>query len=343
MRIKYPSVVIVILTWNDSKNTIECLDSVFKSDYPNYDILLVDNNSDYENFNNILTWCKKRLISTHAINFEWKNTKSKKRNKRNKLFIYQSNKIANFKFAKNLGVAGGYNIGFNYALKKKYEFFIRIDCDFLITKNLISGMVKTFLANQEAVAVSPKVYYYIKKKTKMIWWTNFNYPKNYFRFVQFGRDSNRRIMDIGQFKGISTSDTVCGCCVMYKSKIIKKIINNFPKRKTVLDEDFFYGPEDMEISDRLKKHGKILVNLNYYAYHKVSRSILVSGVKEHIYFTTLGWLFITKKICNRYDQIIMRIYFLLKAIISIAKVFYKKNKNPHIGFLLGLRDYFLKY
>ena len=343
MNIKYPSVAVVVLTWNDSKNTVECLESIFKSDYLNYDVVLIDNNSDYEHFNHILTWCKKRLINIYPINFDLKIPKKKINVNKKKLFFYRSNKIANFKFAKNLGVAAGYNKGFNYVIKKKYDFIMRIDCDFLIPKNLISGMVSTFQQNQEVAAVSPKVYYYLNKKTKLIWWTNLNYSKNYFRFNKFGKDNNRRVLDRGQFKGIISSDSTCGCCVMYKSEIIKKAIKNFPKRKTVLDEDFFFGPEDMELSDRLKKHGKILVNLDYYAFHKVSQSTLISGVKEHVYFATLGWLLITKKICNRRDQIILRTYYLLKAIISFIKLFYKKDKNSDVGFFLGLKDYFLKY
>ena len=45
MTSKNPSVAVVILSWNDSKNTIECIQSVLKSSYQNYDIIVVDNNS----------------------------------------------------------------------------------------------------------------------------------------------------------------------------------------------------------------------------------------------------------------------------------------------------------
>ena len=168
-------------------------------------------------------------------------------------------------------------------------------------------------------------------------------PKNYFRFHRTGKGGDRRVEDIGQFRGIIPSDSICGCCVMFKTSIVKKAIKDYPKRKTVLDEDFFFGPEDMELSHRIKRYGKILVNLDYYAYHKVSQSIHVSGVKSNIYFATIGWLLITKKICNNKDQIITRTFFLLRAILHIIKLFYKKDKEMHIGFLLGLKDYFLKY
>ena len=34
---------------------------------------------------------------------------------------------------------------------------------------------------------------------------------------------------------------------------------------------------------------------------------------------------------------------VLKEQLNTIKILYKKDKNPHIGFLLGLKNYFLKY
>ena len=35
-----------VLTWNDWENTIICLESIYQSNYDNFDIILIDNNSD---------------------------------------------------------------------------------------------------------------------------------------------------------------------------------------------------------------------------------------------------------------------------------------------------------
>lgn len=336
-----PKVAVVILSWNDSKNTIDCLKTVLKNNYSNFDIILIDNNSDYFHFDKLLNWCNKNNIIFEAINFQSKF--SNKKRIRKKLYIYRINEVANFPFAKNLGVARGYNKGLNYALKKNYDFFIRLDCDFLVPKNFIHSLIKTFENYPKAVAVSPKVYYYLNKKTKLIWWTHLNFTKNYFRFHKTGKGNNRRVLDKGQFKGIINSDSICGCCVMFKTKAVKSALKNYPSRTNVLDEEFFFGPEDMEISHRLKKHGEILVNLDHYAHHKVSQSIHVSGIKSHIYFATIGWLLITKKICNKQDQLITRIFFLFRGFLHLIKLIYKTDKDHHLGFLLGLKDYFLKY
>ena len=333
MNLKNPSVGIVVLSWNDWKNTSKLLESIFKSNYNNYDIIVVDNNSNNENFEGLINWCNSKKIKINRINFKPKSRDNKK--SRKNLYIYRITEIADIPFAKNLGVARGYNKGINFALKNNYDFIVKLDCDFLVTKNFISGMVQTLKDNRNAATVSPKVYYYLNKKTKIIWWKGLNFSKNYFRLQRTGKGGDRRVIDIGQFKGLIKTDSICGCCVMFRSKILKKVGQ--------LDEDFFFGPEDIEHSNRIKKYGELLVNLDHHTYHKVSQSIFVSGMKARYYFETIGWLLIIKKMCNTKDKIIGQLYFIIRGFSHFLRLLYKKDKDPHIGFLLGLKDFFLKY
>ena len=333
MNLKNPSVGIVVLSWNDWKNTSKLLESIFKSNYNNYDIIVVDNNSNNENFEGLINWCKSKKIKINRINFKPKSRDNKK--SRKNLYIYRITEIADIPFAKNLGVARGYNKGINFALKNNYDFIVKLDCDFLVTKNFISGMVQTLKDNRNAATVSPKVYYHLNKKTKIIWWKGLNFSKNYFRLQRTGKGGDRRVIDIGQFKGLIKTDSICGCCVMFRSKILKKVGQ--------LDEDFFFGPEDIEHSNRIKKYGELLVNLDHHTYHKVSQSIFVSGMKARYYFETIGWLLIIKKMCNTKDKIIGQLYFIIRGFSHFLRLLYKKDKDPHIGFLLGLKDFFLKY
>ena len=253
MKSKQHSVAVVVLTWNDWSNTVECLESLFKNNYSNFDIILIDNNSEQFHYDKILDWCSKKKIHINFINNKSKLSPFKLK-KNNNLFIYKSSEVANYPYAKNLGIARGYNKGLNFSLKKNYDFIVRLDCDFIVPKNLIRGMVSTLITNPSAVAMSPKVYYHIKKKTKLIWWTNLNFTKNYFRFHRTGKNNNRRVLDNGQFKGIITSDSICGCCVMFRTKSLKQALKIHPSRKNILDEDFFFGPEDMELSHRIKRY-----------------------------------------------------------------------------------------
>jgi GT2 family glycosyltransferase len=42
----YPSLATIILNWNGWQDTIECLESLKKITYPNYEMIVVDNGSD---------------------------------------------------------------------------------------------------------------------------------------------------------------------------------------------------------------------------------------------------------------------------------------------------------
>ena len=41
----YPKVYIIILNYNGWADTIECLESMLRNDYPDYQVIVVDNNS----------------------------------------------------------------------------------------------------------------------------------------------------------------------------------------------------------------------------------------------------------------------------------------------------------
>jgi len=43
--LKWPKVAIIILNWNGWKDTIECLESVVRKAYSNYQVIIMDNNS----------------------------------------------------------------------------------------------------------------------------------------------------------------------------------------------------------------------------------------------------------------------------------------------------------
>jgi len=57
----FPFVYIVILNYNGWADTIECLESVFKNNYPNFQIILIDNNSSDNSVEHIKAWAEGKL------------------------------------------------------------------------------------------------------------------------------------------------------------------------------------------------------------------------------------------------------------------------------------------
>ena len=78
------------------------------------------------------------------------------------------------------------------------------------------------------------------------------------------------------------------------------------------DEEFEFGPEDAELSYRLNKIGKLVVNLDAITFHKIARSIEVSGWYYRTYNETRGFLLLIKKTGTLSDKIFGYLYHLLR-------------------------------
>src|ERR1700751_2384714 len=90
-------VVIIILNLNKKQDTLECLESVFRLDYSPYEVVVVDNGSTDG--------------SADAIS---------------KVF----SKVHLIRSANNLGVAGGRNLGIQYANNNfQYQYLFFLDND----------------------------------------------------------------------------------------------------------------------------------------------------------------------------------------------------------------------
>ena len=128
---------------------------------------------------------------------------------------------------------------------------------------------------------------------------------------------------------------VCGCCSFYRSDVLKK--------SGIGDEDFFFGPEDTELSHRINKIGKIAVNLDLKTFHKVTSSSKISGWLSRSYYETKGFLLLIQKTGNIMDKLIGYPYFILRIpyflILMILKL---REKDRVYGFCLGCLDFFLK-
>ena len=54
---------IILVNWNGWRDSIPCLDSVFQIAYSNYDVILVDNNSDDESVKKISSYTAGNIVS----------------------------------------------------------------------------------------------------------------------------------------------------------------------------------------------------------------------------------------------------------------------------------------
>ena len=110
-------IAIILLNYNNHKDTLECVESIKKKCGVEYEIIIVDNNSKEES--------KEILLENK--------------------YKYKYNLIFN---CQNSGFASGNNVGIKYALEKKYEYILLLNNDTLICKDSIEIMLNSLKNNK---------------------------------------------------------------------------------------------------------------------------------------------------------------------------------------------------
>tara|TARA_B100000242_G_scaffold289355_1_gene259061 strand:- start:4 stop:888 length:885 start_codon:yes stop_codon:yes gene_type:complete len=129
--VKNSKVAIIIVNWKKYNMTANCIESVIECNYPNYEIILVDNESDAS-----------------------------------KVSIFKSRKnVKTILNSKNEGFSKANNQAIEYALKNNFDYILLLNNDTVIKSNLIDILIKTLQA-KKVYAVQPLI---LNHKRKKIW------------------------------------------------------------------------------------------------------------------------------------------------------------------------------
>lgn len=132
---KYPKIFIIVVNFNGKRTLMECLRSVFDSDYPNFEVVLVDNASVDGSFE----MAKAKYPKIHFI----KNNK-------------------------NVGFGAGNNIGIRFALEKMAGFVFLLNNDAYLEKSALSVLIQEAQKNPRAGILSPVI---LNKNNESIWFS----------------------------------------------------------------------------------------------------------------------------------------------------------------------------
>ncbi|MFA5336854.1 MAG: glycosyltransferase family 2 protein, partial [Candidatus Omnitrophota bacterium] len=192
-----PLVYIVILNWNNCRDTKECLVSIKKIKYANFHTILVDNAS----VDNSVQMVKEEFPEVELI-------------------INQ----------KNLGFAQGNNIGIKLALERKADYIFILNNDTVVTENVIDNLVNFAQIYGASTILAPKVYYYDKPKVI----NSLGTTLNWFRLrpnLEYCQQN-----DDGQFAESRKAQVLIGCALLFSASLIKKI-GLFDESFYILHED----------------------------------------------------------------------------------------------------------
>lgn len=180
-----PKITIVILNWNGKQDTLECLESVVKIDYDNYQIVVVDNGSTDDSVIMIKEqYPEVMLIENNA----------------------------------NLGYAEGNNVGIRYAVSEQTDYLLLLNNDTIVDRNLLKNFLEASQAHPKAGILGGKIYYF--DPPNKIWFAGglWNLEKAESEHI-----AGNQIEDNISWNEIKEIDYACGCALLIKIEVIHKI------------------------------------------------------------------------------------------------------------------------
>jgi GT2 family glycosyltransferase len=262
-----PHVSIIILNWNGWKDTLECLESVYQTNYYPFSVIIVDNHSTDDSLDKIREYCSGKDDIFEDLNSKIiKNKVNKPINilelKENDLKNYSSNldnsdnlkdnmdlsneiglapeNLILIKNSANHGFAGGNNRGIEFARDIiKSDYILLLNNDTIVDKDFLQPMVDMAQEHENIGFIGPKTYFYHSYPEKVIQITGGgNISLKKARTFQRGYKKEEK----NQYNDPVQLDYIGGSCVLVKRETLEKV--------GLLDERFFMYWEDTDWSYR---------------------------------------------------------------------------------------------
>lgn len=338
MNLFNPHVSIIILNWNGWKDTIECLESLYQIDYPNYDVIVVDNGSDDDSLNRIKEYCSGDLkIESDYFNYQPQNkpintfeytAKEMDKSLKNVRIddLHPNQRLILIKNSENHGFAGGNNLGIKFAMKTlSSDYILLLNNDTVVDKHFLNELVEVAERDEKIGFTGPKTYYYDKKNVIQ---TTGGCRIDLNRAEPFHVDLEEE--DIGQYDKDLTIDYVSGSCLLCKREVIKKI--------GLMDEAHFMYWEETDWCFRGAKYGfKSVYAYKSKIWHKVGKS---SQTPFKIYYHNRNRVYFIKKNANKFQKFIYMLYLFIIYFEFMTGVYlvYRRDTEKFMAFYRGIRD-----
>lgn len=178
-----PLVYIIIINYNNYQDTIECIGSLEKISYKNFEILIIDNNSSNDSINKIKA---------------------------------SFNKYETIQLKDNLGFAGGNNVGIKKAMEDDADFILLLNNDTIVETNFLDEMINSFYNNAKNVGiVGPKIYSYYNKQLSE--------DTGNIDFFKFTTNNNSYNKNKNKYELGQEVNFISGCCMLIKKEVFDTV------------------------------------------------------------------------------------------------------------------------
>ena len=175
--ISNPKVHLIVLNWNDKEISKKCLSSIEKVSYSNYEVLIVDNNSQ----DGSVQFFKEHFPEYDILALD-----------------------------KNLKYAGGNNAAVDYLKPEEEDFLVFINNDTIVSSDFLDHLVAPFLNDANCIITVPKILFAMD--INKIWYAGgvVNMWKGSIDHIGI------RDFDGPKYSFVMETDYATGCCFCIK-------------------------------------------------------------------------------------------------------------------------------
>ncbi|AEK20117.1 glycosyltransferase family 2 protein [Methanococcus maripaludis] len=332
-----PQVSIIILNWNGWEDTIECLESLYRINYLNYNVVLIDNGSKDESIEKIQEYCSGKIeVNSKFFKYSKDNKpievfeiseKDARNNEFSKkeIFLKSKNdkKLLLIKNEDNYGFAGGNNVGMKFAIEcLNSDYVLLLNNDTVVDENFLTEMVKVGESDEKIGVVGSKIYYYdYEGRDDVIWYAGGidQFNKNFLILNAYGKN---KVDDNFRYNSQINLKSVVGCSILLKKSVLLDI--------GFFDEYYFLYHEEMDLCIRAKKNWMLIYSPKSILWHKVAKSSggVLSPVR--IYYLTRNGLYFSKKHNSKMYYCIYLSYLLSLGLLIRIWQWVIINKKPKL-------------
>ena len=295
--IKNPKVCIILVNYCGWVDTIECLESVLRMNYDNYQVVVVENDSKDNSIEYLKLWAEGNLDIICHHQYTLKDLSfppvpkpvqyreyNRKRGEQGGLQEFANNSsnlqslsasLVFINSGENLGFAGGNNVGLRYALKDEdFQYAWLLNNDTVVEPNALKKMLERLQEKRSAgMCGSTLRYYYYPDAVQTLGGSVYNKWMGW----------NRYLTDVGQAAAALDPDIIERrlYAVSGASMLVSRL---FLESIGLMSEDYFLYFEELDWSVRAENKFTLAYAPESVVYHKDGASIRkgTSGNKPSI-------------------------------------------------------------
>ena len=184
IKIDNPKIHLIVLNWNDKELSRKCLSSIEKVSYSNYEVLIVDNNSEDGSV---------EFFKQHFPNYDILSLKD------------------------NLKYAGGNNAAVDYLQPNEEDYLVFINNDTIVSSDFLDHLIDPFLNDPNCIITVPKILFAMD--INKIWYAGglVNMWKGTIDHIGI------RNFDAPRYSFMMETDYATGCCLCISYNDFKKL------------------------------------------------------------------------------------------------------------------------